>query len=188
MTSHNGIDLDQVTQFTRLLTADPTAAQTSLRTHHRWDGSYLVTATGDELRLAGAVLPRSHIVISDRPVAFAGGDRGPVPGELVLAALAACITGQFVEQAAVRAVALESVDLACEAHLDLRGSLGIGEVQPGLQRVAVLAEVASSAEAQVLDDLLARAVSTSPVAASLSDRVELTCTLQVREREPMPGR
>ena len=181
MTTRNGIDLDEVTRFTRLLTAQPAAGQTSLRTRHRWDGSYLVTATGEELRVAGGALPRSHTVVSDRPVAFAGGDRGPVPGELVLAALAACITGQFVEQAAVRGVTLTSVDLSCEAHLDLRGSLGLGELRPGLQRIAVQAEVASSAGAQVLDELLARAVRTSPVADSLNDRVELTCTLQVRE-------
>ena len=186
MSSRNGIDLDQVAQFTELLTSDPAAGKASLRTRHRWDDGYAITAIGDELRVAGGTLPRSHTVLSDRPVAFAGGDRGPVPGELVLTALAACITTQFVERAALDGVELEDLELTCEAHLDLRGSLGIGEDRPGLRRIEMQAEVTSTTGGRVLDDLLARAVRTSPVADSLSDHVELTWSIEAVEPEPSP--
>jgi uncharacterized OsmC-like protein len=164
----NGIDTEQVAGFAQLLTSDPDLADITVSTRHRWEGGYTLATQGAGITVAGDVLPRDEQhVVSDRPGLFGGGDRGCVPGELLLAALSSCVGSQLVEHAALRGVELGGLELVAEGRLDLRGTLEAPGVPVGLRDVTLDVEVSSTVDGQVLGDLLALAVRTSPVAATL---------------------
>ena len=61
-----------------------------------------------------------------------GRDAAPTPAEILLAALASCLTSGLGNIAAVRKINLESVESRVEGDIDLRGILGLsGEVRNG---------------------------------------------------------
>jgi uncharacterized OsmC-like protein len=175
----NGIDTEQVAGFVQLLTSEPALADVAVRTRHRWDGGYTLATSGAGISVAGEVLARDEQhVVSDRPALFGGGDRGCVPAELLLAALSSCVGSQLVEHAAVRGVELGDLQISAEGRVDLRGALDIEGVPVGLRDVSLDVEVASTADEEVLDDLLALAVRTSPVAATLGAGVGVRPSLR----------
>lgn len=167
----NGIDTEQEAGFAQLLQTTPDAGAVSVRTSQRWHDARVVDSSADEVEVAGAVLPRSHRIRVDLPEELGGGDRGPAPGELLLTALAACVTQQLVGLAASQGVDLDGVEVSCEGHLDLRGAYGIDGVRPGLSEVHLRLEVRSGASQAVVDELFASAVCTSPVADTVRGQV-----------------
>ncbi len=171
----NGLDTDEIAVFGRQLTEDPGSGAIRLRTGTRWRHGYAVDAAEGAIEVAGAHFPRTPAVVSDRPAVFGGGDTGPAPGELLLTALAACVTGQFIEHAALRGCVVDELAVVCEGDLDARGVLAPAEVRPGLSAVRITLEVATDdADEAALEALLTEAVRTSPVADTLAAGVALT--------------
>ncbi|MFA9429192.1 OsmC family protein [Egicoccus sp. AB-alg2] len=169
----NGLDLTVLERSTAQLAAGPAAGATRLRVTNRWAGAFAATARADELRVGPLALPRDHEVGVDLPTPFGGHDRAPAPGELLLSALTGCVLHQFVQHAAVGGLDLDGLTISAEGHLDLRGSLGVPGVEPGMTRIALHAEVATEVDDGALRELLASAVATSPVAGSLRGSVHL---------------
>jgi len=173
MTVHNQIDTEVVRGIAQLLGAAPETGRLKVRTTTRWDGGYAIEATEGELHIADQVIPRTPTARLDRPQVFGGTDTGPAPGELLLASLAACVGGLFVEHAALRGIDLEGVELTCEAHLDARGMLEIDDVRPGIEHIDIRL-TSTGIEVSELDELLALAVRTSPIADSLARPVTMS--------------
>jgi uncharacterized OsmC-like protein len=169
----NGIDTDQLAAFSEVLAGDPGVGTASARVRTRWEERYRMRADAEELAFGGERIPRDSALPTDRPAALGGADRGPAPGELVLAALGACVAQAFIEGASMRGVQLDRLEVAAEGHLDLRGSVGVDGVRPGMSRVHLDVEVASDADTEVLDALLAEAVRRSPIADSLAAGVQI---------------
>jgi uncharacterized OsmC-like protein len=175
----NGIDTEQVAGFAQLLAAEPGLADVAVRTRHRWDGGYALATCGAGISVGGEVLARDEQqVVSDRPALFGGDDRGCVPGELLLAALSSCVGSQLVEHAALRGVELDDLQLTAEGRLDLRGALDIDGVPVALRDVTLDVAAVSTADDTQLDELLALAVRTSPVAATLGAGVGIRPSLR----------
>jgi uncharacterized OsmC-like protein len=177
MGTHNEIDTTQVNGFTDLLREQPDLGAVTLRTRHDWGGGYRLVTGGSELEVAGQTIPRSPAVAADRPTVFGGTDTGPAPGELLLAALASCVVGQFAEQAALQGIDLDAVTITCEAHADVRGALDIDGVRPEMQRIDIRV-TGTGADADTVTALLAAAVQTSPVAATLACAVPLSAVAE----------
>ena len=175
----NGIDTEQAEGLAQLMCAEPGLADVAVRVHHTWRDAYEIDSRGAGIVIAGEVLPRrEQALVSDRPADFGGGDRGCVPAELLLSALASCVGSQLVEHAALRGVTLTRLELTTEGRVDLRGTID-GEGVPAALREAILdVEVASSAADADLEELLKVAVRTSPVAASLRAGVPLRPVLR----------
>src|SRR4030095_5844302 len=73
---------------------------------------------------------------ADQPAVLVGLDRGPLPVEYLLGALAACITAGIGNIAAARGVTLTSVESRVEGDIDLQGVLGLyNEVRNGYQGI-----------------------------------------------------
>jgi uncharacterized OsmC-like protein len=88
------------------------------------------------------------------PTVLLGEDSAANPAELVLHALAACLTTAMVYHAAARGIAIEAVDSTLEGDLDLRGFLGLSaDVRKGYQRIRVRMRVKSPASSEQLTAL-----------------------------------
>ena len=81
---------------------------------------------------------QAYTVGADHPTVLVGTDRGPTPAELLLAALAACLTAGIGNIAAARGVELTEVTSTVEGDIDLRGILGLSDdVRNGYEQIRV---------------------------------------------------
>jgi uncharacterized OsmC-like protein len=79
---------------------------------------------------------REFLVDADHPMVLVGGDNAPLPVELLLAALASCLTSGIGNIAAARGVELTSVESTLEGELDAQGILGLSdEVRNGYSKI-----------------------------------------------------
>ena len=112
----------------------------------------------------------SNVVSTDRAAPL-GGDTGPSPVELVLAALGACQEVVYGVHARLLGIPLESVTVAVEATIDLRGFLGAAKVPVGFRRVTYIADIRSSASPEQIARLVEIADAHCPVSAILREPV-----------------
>jgi uncharacterized OsmC-like protein len=179
----NGIDIDHLAALGEVVVDDPAAAIVSARVRTRWDDRYRTRATTEELELGRQRIPRGTTLPVDLPHALGGTDRGPTPGELLLAALGSCVAQAFVEGAAMTGIPVERLEIAVEGQLDLRGTAGIDGVRPGMSRIHLDVAVEAGAGEAEVDALLTEALRRSPVADSLTAGVEVGA----RVRQPRPA-
>ena len=78
---------------------------------------------------------------------FASEDNGATPPEIVLAALASCLTAGVATVATNRGVQLRSVTATVQGGMDLQGMLGIdGDVRNGFDRIEVSYDIDADAQ------------------------------------------
>ena len=175
----NGIDTAALAAFGEQLETTPEAAAMAVRVRTRWEQTYPTVADAEEVVVAGERVPRRASLTVDLPELFGGRDEGPAPAELLLAALGTCVSQGVAEGAALRGLAIERLEMTIEGQLDLRGTAGLDNVRPGLDGVRLAVRVAADATSPVLDEILEKALATSPVADSLRRGVSVDTELQV---------
>ncbi len=67
---------------------------------------------------------RRFTIMVDEPPELGGNDNAPFPIEVVLAALAGCVTNATATNAALFDVPVDAIELDLEAHMDARGFMG----------------------------------------------------------------
>jgi putative redox protein len=108
---------------------------------------------------------RDHKVLIDRPEAKGGDDKGPMGGELLLAALGGCFMSNLL--AAVRA---READIS-NAYTEVIGTLG---ENPARFTAIEMVVSADGADAELLDKLVTIAERACITANTLRDAVALT--------------
>jgi uncharacterized OsmC-like protein len=136
----NGVDVTTLFATLDAVKAHPEAAQFRFRTQNRWIAGTHSVGTIDGFYGVGG--EQSHVreysVEADHPQVLVGTDHGPTPAEILLAALAACLTAGIGNIAAARGVELTEVSSTVEGDIDLRGILGLSdEVRNGFENVRV---------------------------------------------------
>src|SRR5262249_55948274 len=91
--------------------------------------------------------PRRFTIMVDEPPDLGGGDAAPFPIEVVLAALAGCVTNATATNAALFDVPIDGIEMGLEAHLDARGFLGHGKsLRNGITDINYTITIQSPAE------------------------------------------
>jgi uncharacterized OsmC-like protein len=104
-----------------------------------------------------------------------GEDAAPTPAEILLSALASCLTSGLGNIAAVRKINLESVESRVEGDIDLRGILGLSDqVRNGFSQIRVSFAIRGDAAPEQLRELVAQAVARSAVYDVLSRGVPVS--------------
>lgn len=86
-----------------------------------------------------------------------GEDTGPNPAELLLSALASCLTTSLVYVAAARGVRLTEVSSTLEGDADVNGALGLDDrVRNGFQRIRATFTVRGDAPPEKLREVVLR--------------------------------
>ncbi len=162
----NGVDTATLFATIDAVRQQPVAAQFQFRTETEW-----VAGVHSRTRFPGFfgagqehVHATDTVVDADHPAVLVGTDQGPTPAELLLNALAACLTAGLGNIASARGVELHGVRCRVEGDIDLRGILGIDpEVRNGFQDIRVVFEVDGDAEAEKLASLVEQSRARSAV-------------------------
>ena len=156
----NGVDTAALFATLDAVKAQPEAARFRFSVRNRWISG---TRNRNEISTffgVGAEQQRAgtFAVDADHPEVLVGGDAAPTPAELLLAALASCLTSGLGNIAAVRKITLESVESRVEGDIDLRGILGLSdEVRNGFEQIRVSFRVRGDASPEELQRLVQQA-------------------------------
>jgi putative redox protein len=122
---------------------------------------------------------RDFDLIVDEPPLIGGGDAGPTPVELVLAALGTCQEIVYATYARVLGIPLDGVSVRAEGRVDLRGFFGVADVPAGFQDVSFAVEIDSPAATTDIERLVAEVNAHCPVLDILKQPVRIEGTYQL---------
>ena len=101
---------------------------------------------------------------ADHPECFASEDRGATPPEILLAALASCLTAGVASVAQHRGIQLRSVTATVEGHMNVLGILGADpDVRNGFNDVAVRFDIDADASPEDIRALVSQSQKRSAV-------------------------
>ena len=181
-TVRNGVDSAQMYATLDAVKANPELGIFQFRASNTWvDGAHnrstiqYFYGAGQEDRSRA----RAFTVDAGEPAILLGKDTGPNPAELLLSALAACLTTTLVYIATARKVQLTEVTSTLEGDLDVRGGLGLSDdVRNGFSKIRVHFDVKGDALAEKLREIVDRAQARSVVYDIVTNGVpvEVTCS------------
>jgi len=162
----NGVNVEALLGAREALSQAPEAACFKWRATSRWlKGTHSRATVEGFYGLGGEQSHRRPFEFdSDHPEIFAAQDNGATPVELVLVALAGCLTAGVASVAQNRNIQLKSVQATIEAPMDLQGILGIdADVRNGFDRIKVHYEIDADASAEEIAALVAQSQKRSAV-------------------------
>jgi len=163
----NGVDSEQLYGTLDAIKAQPALGVFQFRAHNHWiDGAHNRSTIQDFYGAGQEDRSRAHAFTVDagEPGILLGSDTGANPAELLLHALAACLTTSLIYVATARKVRLTEVESMLEGDMDVRGALGLsGDVRNGFTRIRVSFKVSGDAPPEKLRELVERARQRSAV-------------------------
>lgn len=125
---------------------------------------------------------RDHILLSDYPAPAGGTDKAANPMEMLLAALGSCVSGVYVDFAAVMDMKLDAIKVELEGDIDLRGLFNVApDVNPGFQGISYTVTLKTSEPKDKVDKLISLAESHCPVSDSLKRAVAVERKVNVEK-------
>ena len=162
----NGINIDALLAAREALAQTPAAAKFAWRAESRWVNGTHTRSTVDGFFGLGEEQRHLHRFSydTDHPELFAAKDNGATPVEVVLVALAGCLTGGIAAVASRRGIRLHAVTATLEADMDVQGILGIdADVRNGFDGIVVNYEIDADATDEQIASLVAQAQKRSAV-------------------------
>jgi uncharacterized OsmC-like protein len=163
----NGVDTAQLFATLDAVKAQPELGAFQFRATNRWiDGAHNRSTIREFYAAGGEDTSRTEAFELDagEPAILVGTDTGPNPAELLLHALAACVTTSLVYVAAARGVELTLVESTLEGDMDVRGALGLSdEVRNGFEQIRIGFRIEGNAPPEKLRELVERATQRSAV-------------------------
>ena len=121
---------------------------------------------------------REYTVDTDHPTVFAADDNAPLPVELVLCALASCLTGGIGTISAARGVELYSVESTIEGEMDAQGVLGLDDsVRNGFQEIRIDFEIEGDAPREKLEEIVRQSRARSAVYDIVTNQTPVQVTV-----------
>ena len=153
-TTRNGVRVSGLFETIAAVKDNGELAKFRFRANNRWiDGGHSRSTIqgffgcGQENR--GRAEP--FVIDADEPPIMHGRDSGANPVEVLLHALAACLTTTMVYHAAARGIEIAAVESSVEGDLDLRGFLDLSDdVRKGYQDIRIRMRVSSDADPDLL--------------------------------------
>jgi uncharacterized OsmC-like protein len=162
----NGVDVETLSDTVDAIRERRDLARFTFRARNRWvSGTHSQNISQG---FYGAGSEREHermfVFDADHPMVLAGSDNGPTPVELLLYALASCITAGIANIAASRGVMLTRVESTALGDIDLQGSFGLSDaVRNGYQQLRMRVTIEGDASPETLHEILEQSRSRSPV-------------------------
>jgi uncharacterized OsmC-like protein len=178
----NGVNTPTLLATLGVVKAQPSLAQFQFRATNRW-----INGTHSETRIesfSGAGGEHTHKAVftygADHPAVLVGEDRGATPVEFLLHGLAACITAGIGNIAAIRGIALTSVESTIEGDIDLNGIFGLSNARNGFQRIRASFTIDGDAPPEKLRAIVEQAKARSAVFDVLANGVPVDITVTTR--------
>jgi uncharacterized OsmC-like protein len=162
----NGVDVASILAIRGALTEMPAAALFTWRASCEWLGGVHSRSTVETFFGAGAEQAHKtpYSVEADHPGVFAAPDNGATPVEIVLSALASCLTAGIASVAQNRGIQLRSVTARVEGDMNLHGILGIDpDVRNGFDAIRVTFDIDADATKDEIAAVVAQSQKRSAV-------------------------
>ena len=169
-TVDNGVNVEALMGARAILADAPAAAQFTWRANCEWMGGVNSRSTVEGF--VGLGEEQSHnqafTIEADHPPQFAAADNGATPVEILLSALASCLTAGVAAVAQHRCIQLHSVKASVEGDMDIYGILGMDQdVRNGFSAIRVKFDI----DADASDDDIAALVSQAQKRSAVFDIV-----------------
>jgi uncharacterized OsmC-like protein len=178
----NGVNTPTLLATLGAVKSQPSLATFQFRATNRWIGG-----THSETRIesfSGAGGEHTHKTTfaygADHPAVLVGEDRAPTPIEFLLHGLASCITAGIGNIAAIRGIALTSVESTLEGDIDLNGIFGLSDARNGYQRIRATFTIDGDAPADKLRAIVEQSQARSAVFDVLTNGVPVDITINTR--------
>ncbi len=173
----NGVDIDFLRGAREALTAEPAGAKFQWRATNKW-----VRGTHSQSRVNGFFglgeehdRGREFTFEGDHPELFSSEDKGATPAEVLLVALAGCLTAGVATVAQNREIQLNSVEATVEGDMDVRGILGIdSDVRNGYSNIKVTYKIDADASPEDIEALVAQSQKRSAVYDIVTNPTNIT--------------
>ena len=153
----NGVNVDQLVETIDAVQKNPELAEFEFRAKNNWiDGGHCVSIVKSFYGVGAEDTSRKETFTMEcsHPNVLLGNDEAATPPEVVLHALASCLTGAMVYHAAANGITIESAESVTKGGLDLQGFLGLKpEIRTGFEGIKVVLKVKSDASAGQLENL-----------------------------------
>jgi uncharacterized OsmC-like protein len=162
----NGVDIEFLRSAREALTAEPEGAKFAWRVTNTWvRGTHSRSACKSFYGLGAEQSHRVEFSFDgDHPELFSSEDHGPTPVEVVLVALASCLTAGVAAVAQQRDIQLHSVSATLQGDMDVRGILGIDtDVRNGFSAIRVTYTIDADATPDEVRALVAQSQKRSAV-------------------------
>jgi len=162
----NGVNIEALRGARQALTDAPEAARFQWRARCEWvNGTHSRSSVTDFSGLGQEHSHRQAFTIeADHPEVFSSEDNGATPPEIVLGALASCLTAGVATVATHRAIQLRSVTATVQGDMDLQGILGIEpDVRNGFNHIDVKYEIDADASREDIEAIVAQSQKRSAV-------------------------
>jgi uncharacterized OsmC-like protein len=176
----NGVNVAALLDARAALTEAPAAAQFEWRASCEWvHGTHSHSKVHGYFGLGSEQAHKSMFEYdADHPELFASQDNGATPTELVLVALASCLTAGVASVAQHRQIQLRSVKATVSAKMDLQGVLGVDPtVRNGFGDINVRFDIDANATPAELEALIAQSQKRSAVFDSIANPTKVTVQL-----------
>jgi uncharacterized OsmC-like protein len=178
----NGVDTPNLFATINVVKQNPPLAKFQFRAKNRWvSGNH---SRGPIETFYGAGSEQKHertfTLEADHPAVLVGGDNAPLPVEIVLYGLAACIVGGIANVAAARGVRLTEVEATVEGDMDLRGILGLSkEVRNGYEKIRATFSIKGDAPKEKLRQIVEQSTARSAVFDIITNAVPVEIRIDV---------
>lgn len=180
-TTINGVDTQRLTNFVEDVRREPWKARLSFSVKSEWTGGFRARHTVSSYTIGDEIEHHvdDHAVSSDEPKGILGSDTGISPAELVLSALASCLTVGYAANATAMGIDIHELRFEMTAYGDLQGFLNLNDVRPGLSEIEVRTYLQANAPAEKLQELHDYVNAHSPIWDTLSKPVAVRSTLEL---------
>ena len=178
----NGVDTPNLFATINVVKNNPALAKFQFRAKNKWVSGTHGKGTIETFYGAGSehTHKRTFTMEADHPAVLVGGDNAPLPVEIVLYGLAACITGGIANIAAARGVTLTEVEATVEGDMDLRGILGLSnEVRNGYENIRANFTIKGDAPAEKLREIVEQSKARSAVFDIITNKVPVQVGITV---------
>ena len=179
-TASNGVNVEALLAAREALEAAPEAGHFTWRARCAWvDGVYSRSTVEGFFGLGEKQSRQSaHTIDADHPEQFAATDAGPTPVEILLSALASCLTAGVASVAQNRGIQLKSVQANVEGDMDMAGILGIDStVRNGFSAIRVAFDIDADATPEEIAALVAQSQKRSAVFDIVSNPTNVHVTV-----------
>ena len=191
MNAVNGVNVEQLVATVEAIQATPSLANFKFRSSTEWTGGGTSRTTIQRFYGAGQEdesRTEPFQLQSDEPQVLLGTNKGPNAVELVLSALASCLSVGFAYNAAAKGIELAGVTFQVEGDIDLHGFLGLSDkVRPGYSNIRVTCAVNSDAPPASIRELAEHVQRTSPVLDIIQSAVPVDIVIEPETKATATG-
>jgi uncharacterized OsmC-like protein len=163
----NGVDVPTLFATLDAVKGQPEIAQFQFRASNEWISGTHNRSTIQGFYGAGqedVSRTEAFTYDADHPAVLVGNNNGPTPVEMLLHAIAACLTAGIANIASARGIRLHRVRSTVEGDIDLQGLLGLSDsVRNGYRQIRVDFVIEGDASAEQLAGLVERSRARSAV-------------------------